>query len=455
MAHRRGCKTHPDSFCYICGEYTFLDCRKPITPTIKERFYKYFKMKLGDQDKPFAPHIVCLRCSSNLSMWRSGKLKKLPFSTPMSWREQKNHVDDCYFCVTNVAGFNKKWVKNIEYPDLSSAIRPQPHASEDVPPVYKSDADSLSTDEENNSDEEEWRDEDDVQPRGISQQQLDLLVRKLNLSKEHAVKAGSLLKGFGVLAEDTRFYLYRDRDRPYAEFFKRSEQHGFVYCSDVEGLLAKLNIQSDVRNDWWLFTDASVSSIKAVLLHKDNTFPAIPVGYSRQARESYEVIKYLFDLLHYQEYKWMAGGDFKVIAFLTGLQGGYTKHCCFLCLWDSRARADHYRKNKWPSRVDRTPGQANIANEALVPANKILLPCLHIKLGVFKNFVKALDKEGAPMQLLQQLFPKLSAAKIKEGVFVGPDTRRLMQNEQFKEALNPIERRAWEALLQTVQNFLG
>ena len=31
-------------------------------------------------------------------------------------------------------------------------------------------------------------------------------------------------------------------------------------------------------------------------------------------------------------------GDFKVIGILLGLQSGYTKYCCFLCTWDSRAR---------------------------------------------------------------------------------------------------------------------
>ena len=428
-----------------------------ITPLIKERFHKNFKMKIGDQDKSFAPHIVCKKCSSNLSMWSAGKLKKLPFSTPMSWREQKNHSDDCYFCLTKVTGFNKKTAKNIIYPDLPSAIRPQPYAKGEVAPVYSSTSESISSESANGNagEDEEWKDEETGQPPKISQPQLDLLVRRLNLSKEDAVMAGSMLKEFGVLAAGTRFYLYKERDRPYAEFYKRSEHHGFVYCSDVSGLLAKLGIQSDVRNDWWLFIDGSVSSMKAVLLHMENTFPAIPVGYSRQAKESYEVMKYLLELLCYEEFQWMAGGDFKVIAFLTGLQGGYTKYCCFLCLWDSRARAEHYTRNNWPARVNRAPGQANIKNASLVHPNKILLPSLHIKLGLFKNFVKALDVEGAARRLLKDIFPRLSAAKIKEGVFVGPDTRKLMQNEQFKEALNPTERRAWEALVKTVQNFLG
>ena len=34
-------------------------------------------------------------------------------------------------------------------------------------------------------------------------------------------------------------------------------------------------------------------------------------------------------------------GDFKVISMILGQQGGYTKFPCFLCEWDSRAKAKH------------------------------------------------------------------------------------------------------------------
>ncbi len=61
-----------------------------------------------------------------------------------------------------------------------------------------------------------------------------------------------------------------------------------------------------------------------------------------------------------------------------------------------------------------------------------MLPPLHIKLGIFKKFVKSLDPEGRPMKLLKDIFPGLSEAKIK-GVFVGPDTRKLMKNRVFRD----------------------
>ena len=56
----------------------------------------------------------------------------------------------------------------------------------------------------------------------------------------------------------------------------------------------------------------------------------------------------------------------------------------------------------------------------LVGINKVLLPPLHIKLGLMKNFVKAMDKNGATFQHLWTLLPAPSSAKIKEGIFVRP-----------------------------------
>ena len=40
-------------------------------------------------------------------------------------------------------------------------------------------------------------------------------------------------------------------------------------------------------------------------------------------------------------------------------------------------------------------GENNVIAEPLVDRSKIIFPPLHIKLGRFKMFVKALDKDGA------------------------------------------------------------
>ena len=53
---------------------------------------------------------------------------------------------------------------------------------------------------------------------------------------------------------------------------------------------------------------------------------------------------------------------------------------------------------------------------ALAEWYKIMLPPLHIKLGLMKNFVKAMPA----FNYLAEKFPRLSEAKIKEGIFAGP-----------------------------------
>ena len=44
----------------------------------------------------------------------------------------------------------------------------------------------------------------------------------------------------------------------------------------------------------------------------------------------------LFDAIQYKMYRRNISGDLKVIEMLMGMQAGFTKYCCFVCLWDSR-----------------------------------------------------------------------------------------------------------------------
>ena len=96
-------------------------------------------------------------------------------------------------------------------------------------------------------------------------------------------------------------------------------------------------------SEWRLFIDASKRSLKAVLLHIGNKKPSMPIAHSAQLKESYDSIEILLNMIHYSDYIWSLCGDLKVIGILMGLQGSFTKHCCFLCLWDSRSTAHHYK----------------------------------------------------------------------------------------------------------------
>ena len=137
------------------------------------------------------------------------------------------------------------------------------------------------------------------------------------------------------------------------------------------------------------------------------------------------------------------------------MQSGFTKYCCFRCLWDSRATELHYKKKDWPVRHKCTPGQQSVSAAPLVDLTRVLLPPLHIKLGLIKNFVKALDRDERGFQYLMKLFPKISYAKIKEAFFFGPDIRRLMNDDNFAKWLSANEAAASGSFKNVVRNFLG
>ena len=127
---------------------------------------------------------------------------------------------------------------------------------------------------------------------------------------------------------------------------------------------------------------------------------------------------------------------------LQGQQSGYTKFPCLLCEWDSRDKANHWIKRDWPVKISRTLGHKNISKRALVDLSKVILPPLHIKLGLMKQYVKALDKQSACFLYIFNKFPKLSSENVKEGIFVGPQIRQFMNDEQFQSTMTYVEKSA-------------
>ena len=111
----RQCKNSPDSFCYICGSFLVKKQKQNITETVKKLYNEYFMMKLGDQDKVWAPHVVCRTCVEALRNWKKEKKASLPFGIPMVWREQKNHYDDCYFCMINTSQHKKHKEQKLQH----------------------------------------------------------------------------------------------------------------------------------------------------------------------------------------------------------------------------------------------------------------------------------------------------------------------------------------------------
>ena len=77
----------------------------------------------------------------------------------------------------------------------------------------------------------------------------------------------------------------------------------------------------------------------------------------------------------------------------------------------------------------------------LIPTDKTRLSPLHIKLGIFKNFIKALDRESESVKRLHQIFPNLSEAKLTAAILNGPDIQKLTSDLIFPTLLS--QKKKW------------
>lgn len=196
---------------------------------------------------------------------------------------------DCYFCLTNVSGFSAKNKKSIDYPSLLSAKRPVPH--DDSIPIPKPPEDWTCDEPDEETEMQESGREINSEfeacssggPHLITQSELNNLVRDLDLSKAKAKLLGSRLQEWCLLSPGTKisfFWRYQD---DLTKFF--SDVDSLCFCVDFEGLFSALGYDHDTQ-EWRLFIDSSILSLKAVLLHNGKSCPSIPVAYAAHMKET-------------------------------------------------------------------------------------------------------------------------------------------------------------------------
>jgi hypothetical protein len=56
-------------------------------------------------------------------------------------------------------------------------------------------------------------------------------------------------------------------------------------------------------------------------------------------------------------------------------------------------------------------GGQNVINEPLVARDRVILPPLHVKLGLMKQFVKALNKDGLCIEYIAHKLPGVTVGK--------------------------------------------
>ena len=276
----------------------------------------------------------------------------------MIWREPKDHIQDCYFCLVNVKGFSRKHRTKISYPNLDSAPRPVPHDASMPAPLppkngldtladeFEEDSDEGSTPDPKDSTDSEYDPEESSKPILFSQKRLNNLIRDLAISKQKAELLASRLQENNLLHADVVVTHHRKRNMDLSTVFR--VDGSLCYCHNIKSLFEKLG-EDHIANKSRLFLASSKRSLKAVLLHNANTKPSVSVAHSMHLKESYASNETLLNAIKYSDYKWKICGDLEVISILMEMQGGFTKHCCFLCLWDSRATAEHYVRKDWPA----------------------------------------------------------------------------------------------------------
>jgi hypothetical protein len=161
----------------------------------------------------------------------------------------------------------------------------------------------------------------------------------------------------------------------------------------------------------------------------------------------------VLEKIKYYEHEEQICGDLKVTELLLGLKRCYTKCPCFLCEWDSRFRDKFWETVHWPEREQLQPGSKTVSN--FVCREKILLPPLHVKLGMMTLFAKALDRNSPCFQYLCTRFSSLSPTKIREGIFNKPQIRKLVIDDNFTDTMTETEEDAWNVFKEVMKKFLG
>ena len=282
MSLSRKCKLSADSFCYVCGLYISLNQVKykiKLEAKFVFAYESYFGMKISDQDKSWSPHVICGTCRSNLDGWLRGDRHSMPFAIPRIWREPKNHINDCYFCMVDISRFRKtKNRHDIAYPSIPSSIAPVPHNSE--LPAPKPQCNKVSEDLTLSEDIEDSDDDFNIsqtymslEPHFPSQQEVDDLVTDLGLTKSNAELLTSRLKEWNLLDTLCRCSSSRKRHERFSKYF--SMVGSLCFCNNVDKLFEELGIVHDPK-EWRLFIDSSSRSLKCVLLHNGNHYPSIP-----------------------------------------------------------------------------------------------------------------------------------------------------------------------------------
>ena len=107
---------------------------------------------------------------------------------------------------------------------------------------------------------------------------------------------------------------------------------------------------------------------------------------------------------------------------------------------------------QWEPREALTAGRFNVKHVPLVNPKNVLLPPLHIKLGLIKCFVRAMDHQGSGFNYLKEKFGSYKSDAKPKLVL---KFEKLFADKNLPKHLNKKELEAWNTLKLVAENFLG
>ena len=241
-----------------------------------------------------------------------------------------------------------------------------------------------------------------------NQKDLNDLIRDLGLTKSNAELLTSRVKQWTLCDDSVQITKRRKRHQSFSSFF--TMQNASCFCNKINGLFYSIGIPC-IPSKWRRFIDSLSTSLKAVLLHNGNQYPPLPLVHSIHLKETYENVKTVLNVLKYEQYNWEVIGDFKIIPF------------------------------RWECRV----GSRNIPATFVFGIAEKPNPTIKSKYGQnVRNLLleRKMSKDGAASKYLLNLFPKLSEAKVKDGIFIGPQVKLILKSDEFLETLSAVEKDA-------------
>lgn len=247
-------------------------------------------------ENDFSPKIICSVCVRNL--YRPSCFK---FNRPAVWLFDVSH-EKCFFCLTDIAKRRHSDREIIHYQsDQSTVVFPTNHEDEmdermeigmdegidqgmdermdeDEEVNEETDDEEIEAqeDEETEEEDEDFSEEDDDEAtdptydiqtkkqenntKVMSGEKIRDLVKTLELTKEKSEVLVSFLKQNAEVEKEVKVTHMRTRNNTYKKYFATKGE--FTYCKDVPQLFWEQYKMEHKSEEWRLFVDGSVSSLK-------------------------------------------------------------------------------------------------------------------------------------------------------------------------------------------------